>query len=369
MTELGAVVVGAALGLCARLVWPRRRVPGAAAPRMRPDHVADEVAAALDSLAMCLRAGLTPAAALRVAAGRLLEGSPVRAALREVARAVARGEPASTVWDRHTRAVEPLRQVAGAWVLTERTGTALEPALSWAAAQLRERRAAAERLNATTAGARASMAILLLLPLSGPAFGLFVGLSPMQLYGSLGAALACIVGMGCAVAGWFASRRILARALLPGTLDDDPPHPVSTIDDLADATVMLWLVLASGSAVIESLETVAEVSRGRVRADLTRVAAAYRWGRSHGEAWAYADRAWEPVAAALELALEHGAAPAEGVRSAGDRLRASERSRLEAAAGRAATLLALPLGLLFLPAFTFTTVLPIAVALAPRSLG
>lgn len=369
MTGSGALIAGAVLGLCAVATWPRRRLPRARARRTRRDDLADEVAAALESLCMCLRAGLTPVVGLRVAADRLLDGSPVRAAFHEVARAVARGEPAGGVWERHTQALEPLRQVAGAWVLTERTGTALEPALSWAAAQLRERRAAAERLHATTAGARASMGILLLLPLCGPAFGLFVGLSPTTMYGSAGAAIGCALGIGCAGAGWVVSRRILARALAPAALADDPPHSISTVDDLADATVMLWLVLASGGAVIEALETVAQVSRGRIRADLARVAAAYRWGVSHRAAWAYADRAWEPVAAALELALEHGAAPAEGVRSAGDRLRASERSRLEAAGGRAGTLLTLPLGLLFLPAFTFTTVLPIAIALAPRGVG
>ena len=368
----GGVLIALLLGAVAVAIWPRRRLAsvrfGACGSASSTD-LANEVAAALDSLAMCLRAGLTPAASVKIAASRLPSESLVAAAFREVGRAVARGEPTRAVWARHTGGVAPLQLVAGAWELTERSGSALEPAMSWAAAHVRERRAAVERLDAATAGARASIGLLLFLPLSGPLFGLMMGLSPREMYGSIGAGIACLIGLGCAATGRIVSRRILARALVPQGLPADPPHAASTVDDVAEATLMLGLVLTSGTAVVESLESVAAVSRGRVAADLARVAAAYRWGLPHTDVWRYAADAWEPVAAALELALDHGAAPAAGVRAAGERLATSERSRLESAAGRAGTMLVLPLGLLFLPAFTFTTVLPIAVALAPRGLG
>lgn len=139
--------------------------------------------------------------------------------------------------------------------------------------------------------------------------------------------------------------------------------------DVTDAALLLHLALAGGSGIIECLEGVAPACDGRVRADLARVAAAYRWGLSHDEAWSYAADAWEPVAIALGLALDHGAAPAEAVRSAADRLQASERVRLEAAAGKAGTMLIMPLAMMFLPAFVLTTILPLVINLAPDAMG
>ena len=101
----GGVLIALLLGAVAVAIWPRRGLAsvrlGARGPASSTD-LANEVAAALDSLAMCLRAGLTPAASVKIAASRLPSESLVAAAFREVGRAVARGEPTRAVWARHT---------------------------------------------------------------------------------------------------------------------------------------------------------------------------------------------------------------------------------------------------------------------------
>ncbi len=372
MSGPGAVLAAALLVAIAGLVAPRRRRRVAARGTDaggggggRAACVAD----ALESVAMCLQAGLTPARSLEIAGARVPEESVVRAVLDDVRRALTRGDPGGPVWNRHTGELPELRLLAGAWSLTEASGTSLQPAVAWSAAQLREQRAASERLDAVTSGARSSMLLMLLLPFAGIPIGAMMGIAPWRLYGNVPAAVGCVVGFGFAVAGLAAARRILARALAPRMLDPDPPHEASSAREVTDAALLLHLALAGGSGVLECLEAVAPSCRGRVRADLSRVAAAYRWGLAHDAAWSYAAPDWSPVAMAVGLALDHGAAPAEAVRAAAERLQASERSRLEAAAGKAGTMLLVPLAAMFLPAFALTTMLPLVIALAPTRLG
>lgn len=367
---MGAVLAGSLIAMMAVLVGPRRR----RRPRaQRGDEAvairAERVAEALESVAMCLRAGLTPARSLEIAGARVPEESLVCAILGDVRRALTRGDPGGPVWTRHTDQVPELRLLAGAWSLTEASGTALQPAVAWSAGQLREERAASERLDAVTSGARSSMLLMMVLPFAGVPIGAMMGIAPWRLYGNVPAAVGCVVGLGFALAGMGAARRILARALAPKLLAPDPPHGDSTTREVTDAALLLHLALAGGSGVVECLEAVAPACRGRVRADLMRVCAAYRWGLGHDEAWAYAAPDWAPVAMAVGLALDHGAAPAEAVRSAAERLQASERARLEAAAGKAGTMLLVPLAAMFLPAFALTTMLPLVIALAPARLA
>ncbi len=369
MSNLGAILAGALLAGIAALVWPRHRRRRRVRVAEKESLRADRVASALDTIAMCLQAGLTPARALSISGTRVPEASIVRGVLADVHRSLARGDPGGVAWQRHTRQLPELQMLAGAWTLTESSGASLQPAVAWSAGHLRERRAAAERLGAVSAGARSSIYLMLLLPFTGGPIGFFIGIPPWELYGNVPAAVACILGFGFAFGGVAISRRILARALRPAALPTDPPHEDSTMTDVTDAALLLHLALAGGSGIIECLEAVVPACRGRVRADLARVAAAYRWGKSHDEAWAYAADAWEPVAIALGLALDHGAAPAEAVRSAANRLRASETVRLEAAAGKAGTLLIVPLAMMFLPAFMLTTVLPLVINLVPGAMG
>ncbi|MFX4287784.1 type II secretion system F family protein [Janibacter sp. G349] len=148
----------------------------------------------------------------------------------------------------------------------------------------------------------------------------------------------------------------------------DPPQPL-TVDDVADASVLLALALQSGRGLVQALEEVADVAAEGAAADLRKVAAALRWGRPMGRAWGYARRVWGPTATAFVVADAVGAPSASVLLDAAATLRDTEARRLEAAGGRAAVMLVLPLGLCFLPAFIATAVVPVVVVLVGTQLG
>ncbi|MDT0214041.1 hypothetical protein Q9R29_09095 [Rothia sp. ARF10] len=108
-----------------------------------------------------------------------------------------------------------LRFLAASWQLTAEFGVAAAPAARTAARVLRERAAAEERRAVLAAGPRASMWLLTLLPLCGPAVALLLGLPVDEVY-SGGAALAsAMTGLLLTCAGWLWSRRLLLRAVRP----------------------------------------------------------------------------------------------------------------------------------------------------------
>lgn len=148
-----------------------------------------------------------------------------------------------------------------------------------------------------------------------------------------------------------------------------PTANALTVDDVADATVLLALALQSGRGLVQALEEVAEVSSAGAREDLQRVAAALRWGRSMSQAWAYARDVWGPTATAFVVADAVGAPSASVLLDAASTLRDTEARRLEQAGGTAAVMLVLPLGLCFLPAFVATAVVPIVAVLVGTQLG
>lgn len=135
---------------------------------------------------------------------------------------------------------------------------------------------------------------------------------------------------------------------------------------VTEAMELLALALETGLPVESALRAVADVLGGPGGARLRSVAAAVAWGLEDRAAWTVAGPAWEPVAEALTLARRVGAPPADLLRSAAEDER---RRRARLAEERAAALpvrLVLPLGVLFLPAFLMTTVLPVVVALAAQ---
>ncbi len=115
-----------------------------------------------------------------------------------------------------------LAVLARAWSLSEHTGAAASGTTAGAAAAIRARAAARERLAAALAGPRASMRLLTLLPLGGPLVGLLLGLSPAELYGSVAARAAAVLGLALTAAGWWWSRGLVGRALRPGRTDGSP---------------------------------------------------------------------------------------------------------------------------------------------------
>lgn len=139
--------------------------------------------------------------------------------------------------------------------------------------------------------------------------------------------------------------------------------PALTVDDVADASVLLALALQSGCGLSEALDEVASVAAPGAAEDLARVGAALRWGRPMDEAWGYAREVWGPTATAFVVADAVGAPSAQVLLDSARALREGESRRLEQAGGTAAVLLVLPLGLCFLPAFVATAVVPLVAVL------
>jgi tight adherence protein B len=187
----------------------------------------DELAELLDVLVPPLRAGTSVSAAVDVAAravgargvpdgGRRLGGL-----VGDLAAAARAGRPLADVWNdaASTSRSRDLQFVARSWTLSEQTGVPLSVALATAARSVRARQSADRALDAATAGARASMGLLALLPASGPVIGLLFGLTPVDLYGrSTASALCLLVGTVLGGTGWLWSRAILRRALRPAAV-------------------------------------------------------------------------------------------------------------------------------------------------------
>lgn len=165
-----------------------------------------------------LRRGVPPATALRAAIDAVDVSGPLSQSFEVLLDAAARGDALADVWLRQADALDSadLRFVAQAWRLTERTGAPLARALESAEGVLRERQVSRERLAAMTAGPRASMVVLTVLPLGGPLVGAVFGFGPVELYLSSPVAMASLVtGLVLALLGWWCSRIIIERALRP----------------------------------------------------------------------------------------------------------------------------------------------------------
>ena len=153
-----------------------------------------------------------------------------------------------------------------------------------------------------------------------------------------------------------------------GTRDaglDSTPVPVAQV---AGVIELLALTLRGGVGLVEAMEGVATRVGGPLGLHLQTVAAAGRWGVDDAMAWASVPSAWQPAARALRMAATAGVPPADALAGAADQVRRAEQQRLEVATATLGVRIVLPLGLLFLPAFLLTTVVPIVLALARQVL-
>ncbi len=137
---------------------------------------------------------------------------------------------------------------------------------------------------------------------------------------------------------------------------------------VASALALLALAFRSGLPTWQVLDAVADQSADDVSQDLRQVAAALRWGADEHEAWGSVDPAWAPAARAMSIAHRAGIAPAALLMKAADDTRRADLERLELAAAQVGVRLVLPLGLVLLPAFCLTTVVPLVVSLGRRLL-
>lgn len=140
--------------------------------------------------------------------------------------------------------------------------------------------------------------------------------------------------------------------------------------DVALTAQLLVIALRTGLPVTSALERVAEHSGPHVAADLHRVVRAYaRHPDDPVLAWGAAPDIWRPVGAALAVAARAGVAPGELLLTAARGVLRRESEAREVAIGRAGVRLVLPLGLVLLPAFMCTTVLPLLLVMTRRHLG
>ena len=198
--------------------------------RRRPDALLADALSVLEGVEPAIRAGLTPADAVRLATrvGRLgPDGAgdlsadrptPVHSLEAALVDGVSRGVPLSDVW--HRLAVRTgsadLGFVASAWHLSESTGAPLAAAVERAAEGLRQARSRRRRVAVAVAGPRATVTVLTVLPLTGPLFGLACGIGPYELYlASPLATVSALTGVALIAVGRRWCLRLVRRAVRP----------------------------------------------------------------------------------------------------------------------------------------------------------
>lgn len=158
--------------------------------------------------------------------------------------------------------------------------------------------------------------------------------------------------------------------------DRTAPPDLATPDEVNAALVLLALGYRSGLPTWEVLGAVADVLRGcadghdaPVVRDLRQVAAALRWGASDDEAWTSVGQVWSAAGRAVAIAHRAGIPPGPLLLAAAEDLRRESLEQVELAGARVGVRLVAPLGLVLLPAFCLTTVVPLVVALAGQMLA
>ncbi|MFM6847908.1 MAG: type II secretion system F family protein [Terrabacter sp.] len=109
-----------------------------------------------------------------------------------------------------------LALVAAAWQLSETTGAPLSFAVDRAVRGLLDARARRRKVAVAVAGPRATVTVLTVLPLTGPLFGLAVGIDPRTLYLDSSLATACVTaGLVLVWAGRVWCTRMVRKAVRP----------------------------------------------------------------------------------------------------------------------------------------------------------
>jgi hypothetical protein len=157
--------------------------------------------------------------------------------------------------------------------------------------------------------------------------------------------------------------------VVPGTRAQRAPTRTTVpVAEVAGVIDLLAMTLRSGVGLVEAMEAVASRVGGPLGLHLQTVAVAGRWGVEDAAAWASIPSCWQPAARALRMAATAGVPPADALVHAAEEVRRAEHQRLEVATATLGVRIVLPLGLLFLPAFILTTIVPIVLALAQQFL-
>lgn len=139
-----------------------------------------------------------------------------------------------------------------------------------------------------------------------------------------------------------------------------------------DVPVLLDLLeaaCAAGASVPAALGAVGAAADGGRGTDLVQAAGRLSGGARWHEAWADADPALDPLAAALRASWEEGVAPAGALRATAAHLRRERQAVALAAAGRLGVRLVLPLAACHLPAFVLVGLVPVLISVGGATLG
>lgn len=166
--------------------------------RRRRGNDDEELLAAVDALAPALEAGLPVPLAVEVAVSQVRDAR-VRRYLSGLAepggREVARGDGA--------------KLLERAWRLCHDLGAPLSEATRTVASLIREERSRAREVEAALAEARATVRVLVALPLLGPGLAAGIGVAPRDLYGSAAAVASGIAGLALLLVGrWWMGRLV-----------------------------------------------------------------------------------------------------------------------------------------------------------------
>lgn len=178
----------------------------------------------LDGLAAALEAGLPVPRAVTLAVAGATPGSRPAADRREgwpadgwddLVRAAGDGQALAPAWQRLARrsGSPTLASVARAWRVAALTGAPLARAVRVSAHVSRERRRLERAVQVATAGARATVTVLTLLPVAGVGLAAVLGVSPLVLYSHPVALASAGAGALLVVVGQLWSRRLVGRVL------------------------------------------------------------------------------------------------------------------------------------------------------------
>jgi tight adherence protein B len=291
---------------------------------------ADELAAAVEALAVLLDVGIAPESAWHHVGRRARHAGVGRVAARIVAGATVLDALAAEVRSSgQATAGASLGPLSAAWEVATRAGTPLGPVLRGTAAAMRDRADVLREVEIALSGPRSTARLVGWLPVVGLGFALLVGVDPV---GALAATPLGVVLLGSGavlgVAGRVWTRSQVRRA-----------SPAASVAGLGEE--LLVIALGSGLSVSGAMALVGDTC--------TRLRLPPPDERSIGEV--------------LELAERAGAPAAQLLASAADQRRRVARADGRRDAAELGVRLLLPLALCVLPSFLLLGVAPVVLGL------
>ena len=175
----------------------------------------DAVAGFAELLALCLRSGLPPNEAIRIARRDATSADPRVTAMADFLADLDAGGASTPPCGSRPGSEAGSSLLAAAWRLGLECGAPLTDAVEASASAIRAQHVAHRRAEVARAGPQASMWLLSVLPLAGPLAAVAIGVDPMTTFGQPVALASLAAGLVLTATGWWWSRRLLARAEAP----------------------------------------------------------------------------------------------------------------------------------------------------------